>query len=161
MQCYGRPKALSPPPPRSENEDARRKKRSSLGPSPIVIERSLHLPRVPSKQEISLDENVGPPPSPRLGASNGGGDLRKSVSHSKGSGGSGLLLLNMVFRSRNSSEDFVTAGKKVFLEFLKKCYSLEVLEFWDYTTDYVMACRRKRVPESALALAAKIVQEFM
>lgn len=53
------------------------------------------------------------------------------------------------------------AGRTTFTQFLTKCYSSEVLEFWDMSTEYIQKCRKKSITESAKELACKMVAEYV
>lgn len=88
---------------------------------------------------LTTTATITPPTSPRVQSvfvqSNSQGNLERTLPRSSSSK-KGSMLLSLIFpiSARNTQ---VELGRQQFTSFLRRCYSLEVLEFWDETTRYI------------------------
>lgn len=85
--------------------------------------------------------------------------LLLKIKASGSSSGSGVNLKNRT--NRLASADLSSLGRKVFCDFLIKCMAMEVLQFWDMTSEFVANCSKKVVSEAAYNIANKMMQEFI
>ena len=71
------------------------------------------------------------------------------------------VLFRRGSRQKRNSEENVHSGRLMFSNFLKKCYSHEVLDFWDLSTEYIKACKKKSISEHSKELGKKMISEFI
>ena len=150
------PKSIQLPGDDGQNSTAR--------DSPKTIARSLAEAKGSTSPTEALERAPLTAPSSPLTrilslASMSAGLSRASRSDSSANS-SGSSSLKIRGGSRNR-EDQLAMGRALFSSFLKKCYSHEVLDYWDQSTNYIKLCKKHGVVDQAKDLARTMVQEFV
>ncbi|KAH9256678.1 hypothetical protein BASA81_005182 [Batrachochytrium salamandrivorans] len=102
--------------------------------------------------------NTTPPTSPQMRSvftqSNSQGNMERALRSSKT--GSMLLSLISPISIRNTQ---VELGRQQFTTFLQRCYSQEVLEFWDETTRYIRLAKHNST--KFIQVARSMIEEYV
>jgi hypothetical protein len=83
--------------------------------------------------------------------------LQRSRTDSSANNSQGSLKV----RGSRASDDISSHGRFIFSQFLTKCYSHEVLDYWDSTTQYIKLCKKRVAGDHAKELAKKCIVEYV
>lgn len=124
---------------------------------------SLRELLLPSSSSASLDSNTSPKGGSGVFTSRMSIDQRTSSFRVRSVKKGSASLMNLIFpiSSRNTQ---VENGRQLFSGFLQRCYSVEVLEFWDGTSKYICLAKQQQPGNNStrhVDLAKRLIAEYL